>query len=63
MEIDLKFSSEQALKRSIRQKYPNAGQAQWKATFLDLKKYVKDSRTVEERLEDQWQEYKKQNNM
>jgi len=62
-EIDLKFTSELALKRSIRLKYPNAGQGQWKATYEDLKQYLKknDKRTVEQRLDDKWELYKLEN--
>jgi len=62
-EIDLKFSSELALKRSIRLKYPHASKEQWKATYEDLKQYLKknDKRTVEQRLADKWDLYKIEN--
>lgn len=59
---ELKFTSTQALKRSIRLKYPNAGPKQWKATFQDLKQYV-TSKTTEEILDEKWEQYKKENNI
>ena len=58
---DLIFTSELALKRSIRRKYPKLTVEQWKATFDDQKKYVGD--TTEKILDRQWKEYKENNNL
>jgi len=60
---DLVYTSEPALKRSIRKKYPNLTQKEWKATFNDLKKYIgiKDQRDVEFVLDEEWKQYKKDN--
>ncbi len=60
---ELKFTSEAALKRSIRLKYPTCTKEQWKATFLDLKKYVNKRKTTEQILDEMWQVYKKDNGM
>jgi len=38
--VPLVFTSELALKRSIRLKYPGLTKDQWKATFDDQKKYI-----------------------
>ena len=57
---DLVFTSELALKRSIRKKYPTLTKDQWKATFNDLKKYVNQG-TTEQILDRQWEEYKRNN--
>ena len=53
---DLVFTSELALKRSIRQKYPKMDVAQWKATFNDQKKFI--GIDTEEYLDMKWKEYK-----
>lgn len=56
---DLVFTSELALKRSIRKKYPKLSLEQWKATFEDQKQYIGDS--TEKIIDKKWEEYKKEN--
>jgi len=55
--VSLKFTSVQALKRSIKEKYPDAGKEVWDATFEDHKKYLTHE-TTEQILDRQWKEYK-----
>lgn len=58
--IRLVFTSKQALKRSIRLKYPKMTKDQWKATYEDQKQYV--GVDVEEFLEKKYEEYKLKEN-
>ena len=62
-EIPLVFTSNQALKRSIRKKYPSLNVKQWRATYDDQKKYVgiKTPADVDAYLDEKWEEYKKKN--
>lgn len=59
--VDLIFTSEHALKRSIKAKYPTLSAEIQEATFQDHKKYIGES--TEKILARQWKQYKKDNNM
>ncbi len=54
--VDLVFTSELALKRSIRKKYPNLPKDAQDATFEDQKQYI--GVDVEDYLESKYQAYK-----
>ena len=56
--VSLKFTSKQALIRSIKEKYPNLTEEQQKCTLEDHKKYLTHE-TTEQILDRQWKEYKK----
>lgn len=55
--VELIFTSELALKRSIRKKYPELNKEQREATFEDQKKWI--GVDVEEYLDKEYEEYKK----
>lgn len=67
-DVKLVFTSELALKRSIRKKYPLRGYTQerkqeiWDATFDDNKRWLgMTPKDMEDYLDKQWEEYKSNN--
>ena len=62
-DIPLVFTSNGALKRSIRKKYPNLNVKQWRATYDDQKEYVgiKSQADIEAYLDEKYEKYKKDN--
>jgi len=58
--VNLKFTSEHALRRSIKEKYPKLSKEAQEATFEDHKKYIGQGST-EKILADKYEEYKRNN--